>query len=44
MDTAGRIEQALSLAVARGADPRCPPGLAEAVRYAVFPGGARLRP
>jgi geranylgeranyl diphosphate synthase type II len=42
MDIIHRIEQELEAAVAR-----CdagPPKLAEAVRYAVFPGGARIRP
>ena len=44
MDATARIEQALDLALARAETPGCPPGLAAAVRYAVFPGGARLRP
>jgi len=38
-----RIEQALEGAVSR-AEEGCPPLLARAIRYAVFPGGARLRP
>lgn len=44
MDVMQRIEQALgwSLDMADGAGG--PPRLAEAMRYAVFPGGARLRP
>lgn len=44
MDVAERIELALmkSLQAVRG--PSCPPGLDRAVQYAVFPGGARVRP
>ena len=44
MDVAERIEQALvkNLEAVRG--PSCPPGLERAVQYAVFPGGARIRP
>ena len=37
-------EQVLEAALARAADPRCPPQLACALRHAVFPGGARVRP
>jgi len=44
MDVATRIEQALTTALARAEIPRSPPRLAAAVRYAVFPGGARVRP
>lgn len=44
MDGARRIEQAMSAAVALAEAPGGPPRLAEAMRYAVFPGGARLRP
>lgn len=44
MDATTRIEQALAAAVTRAESPGCPPGLAAAVRYAVFPGGARIRP
>ncbi len=52
MDGMKRIEQALSAAVEQSlvaalshADgPTCPPLLASAIRYAVFPGGARIRP
>jgi geranylgeranyl diphosphate synthase type II len=44
MDAATRIEQALTTALARAEIPRSPPRLAAAVRYAVFPGGARVRP
>ena len=44
MDIGVRLEQDLELAVARAAGSDCPPLLAEALRYAVFPGGARIRP
>ena len=44
MDTTTRIEQALHAAVATGETPGCPPRLAAAMRHAVFPGGARIRP
>jgi geranylgeranyl diphosphate synthase type II len=37
-------EHALKGAIAKAAGPTCPPILAEALRYAVFPGGARVRP
>jgi geranylgeranyl diphosphate synthase type II len=44
-DTArDRSERALLSALSRTATPRCPPTLASALNYAVFPGGARLRP
>ena len=39
-----RIEQALHDALVSGADASAPPRLAAAVRHAVFPGGARIRP
>jgi geranylgeranyl diphosphate synthase type II len=39
-----RIEQSLALAIASGEAPGCPPKLAGAIRHAVFPGGARIRP
>jgi geranylgeranyl diphosphate synthase type II len=39
-----RIEQALAAAVASGEVPEAPPRLAAAMRHAVFPGGARIRP
>ena len=39
-----RIERALTAIVARTDHPGGPPRLAEALRYAVFPGGARIRP
>ncbi len=38
------IEQSLAAALALGEAPGCPPKLAGAVRHAVFPGGARIRP
>ena len=44
MDAAARIERALDEAVAHAEAPVGPPRLAEAIRYAVFPGGARIRP
>lgn len=44
MDVANRIERALDEVVATASRDRCPPLLASAVRYAVFPGGARIRP
>lgn len=44
MDDKRRVESALETAVALATRSSCPPRLAEAVRYAVFPGGARSRP
>lgn len=44
MDPTQRIEQALEAAIVTAQGPGCPPGLAQALRYAVFPGGARIRP
>ncbi len=44
MDMPTRIETALETAMARIAKPGAPPLLAEAMRHAVFPGGARVRP
>jgi geranylgeranyl diphosphate synthase, type II len=44
MDAMTRIEQALSATITRAEGPGCPPKLAAAIRYAVFPGGARVRP
>jgi geranylgeranyl diphosphate synthase type II len=41
---AQRIEQALQRALALGEGPEGPPLLASAMRHAVFPGGARIRP
>jgi geranylgeranyl diphosphate synthase type II len=39
-----RIEPALASACAQAITAATPPGLAAAIRHAVFPGGARLRP
>jgi geranylgeranyl diphosphate synthase type II len=44
MDIMSRIERALVASVARAETSGCPPRLAEAMRYAVFPRGARIRP
>ncbi|MGU3540983.1 polyprenyl synthetase family protein [Methylobacterium sp. A54F] len=44
MDAGGRIERTLDVAVAHAEAPGAPPRLAEAIRYAVFPGGHRIRP
>ena len=44
MDAGSRIEQVLDLALASSLRQQCPPLLAQAMRYAVFPGGARIRP
>ena len=41
---AQRIEQALQRALSMGEGPEGPPLLAAAMRHAVFPGGARVRP
>ena len=44
MEPGSRIESALDRAVAHSEAPGAPPLLAEAMRYAVFPGGHRIRP
>ena len=44
MDATTRIENALEAAVERAEVPGAPPQLAQALRYSVFPGGARIRP
>jgi geranylgeranyl diphosphate synthase, type II len=44
MDAVNRIEQALQAAIGRADVPGCPPRLAAAMRHAVFPRGARVRP
>ena len=44
MDITDRINHALTAALASAEAPGCPPRLAEAMRHAVFPGGARIRP
>ncbi len=44
MDTVARIERTLDDALAPGSGLSGPPCLAAAMRHAVFPGGARVRP
>lgn len=44
MNPLARIEQAVEAAIASVEQPGCPPGLSAAMRYAVIPGGARIRP
>jgi geranylgeranyl diphosphate synthase type II len=44
MDATARIEQTLEEILTRAESPGSPPRLAAALRYAVFPGGARVRP
>ncbi len=44
MPLSQRIEATLESAVSRSACTPCPPKLASALKYAVFPGGARGRP
>ena len=44
MASVDRIENSLRAALARAKGPGCPPQLASAIRHAVFPGGARIRP
>ncbi|MDX2234010.1 MAG: polyprenyl synthetase family protein [Hyphomonadaceae bacterium] len=44
MTLAARVEQALEAAVSLATGPDAPPRLAGAIRYSVFPGGARVRP
>ena len=44
MDAITRIEQTLVRAVGTAEAPGAPPGLAAAMRHAVFPRGARIRP
>ena len=44
MDAMTRIERTLTAAIVQGEAPGCPPLLAAAIRHAVFPGGARIRP
>jgi geranylgeranyl diphosphate synthase type II len=43
-DADARIKQVLTAVVDRATERTCPPLLARAVHYAVFPGGARIRP
>ncbi len=44
MESLSRIEQTLEEVVSRVTDEAAPPTLAAAMRHAVFPGGARVRP
>jgi len=44
MDSTTRIEQALVSAIRHSEQPGCPPKLVAAMRHAVFPRGARIRP
>jgi geranylgeranyl diphosphate synthase, type II len=44
MDGKSRIESALERALRLSQGGKAPPRLAEAMRYAIFPGGARVRP
>jgi geranylgeranyl diphosphate synthase type II len=44
MDATMRIERALAASLGTTDEPEGPPRLAAALRYAVFPGGARIRP
>ena len=44
MDTRWRIERALKSCLDHAVSAPCPPRLGQAMRHAVFPGGARLRP
>ncbi|PZQ16043.1 MAG: geranylgeranyl pyrophosphate synthase [Ancylobacter novellus] len=44
MDLTPRIEVALEQAIRSATETDCPPRLADALHYAVFPGGARIRP
>ncbi len=39
-----RINQGLEKAITYATANGCPPKIAEAIRYAIFPGGARIRP
>jgi len=44
MEAVARIEACLETAIELATANPCPPKLAQAVRYSVFPGGARVRP
>ena len=44
MDAVARIERTLNAAIERAEAPGAPPRLAAAMRHAVFPRGARIRP
>ncbi len=44
MEASDRVERALERCISRAAGPGAPPLLGAALRYAVFPGGHRIRP
>ncbi|MAO91372.1 MAG: geranylgeranyl pyrophosphate synthase [Rhodospirillaceae bacterium] len=44
MDIAQRIERSIEQTISRARAPGSPPKLGQAMQYAVFPGGARIRP
>ncbi len=44
MDATARIERSLEAAIERATAFQAPPKLSDALRYSVFPGGARVRP
>ena len=44
MDAENPLEKALARALASPCSSDCPPRLAEVLQYAIFPGGARVRP
>jgi geranylgeranyl diphosphate synthase, type II len=44
MEFGQRIETTLQISLCRATESGCPPQLAAALRHAVFPGGARVRP
>ncbi len=44
MESNDRVEETLEAAIVQSAPADCPPRLASAMRYALFPGGARIRP
>jgi geranylgeranyl diphosphate synthase, type II len=44
MDVENPIEKALNAALREACSAECPPKFAQAMHYAVFPGGARVRP
>jgi geranylgeranyl diphosphate synthase type II len=44
MDATARVERALEAALEQAGAEGCPPRLREALNYAIFPGGARIRP
>ncbi|MEN9728867.1 MAG: hypothetical protein RL434_3233 [Pseudomonadota bacterium] len=44
MDVMRRIEDAITTVIGQGERGKYPPRLAAAIRHAVFPGGARIRP